>query len=225
MHLTCKSATLCLVVWPRSYQVSTVAAKAVLTGRIISRGLTMNRIFLLTALLGMILLAVGCGETVAHQQGQTITLEKVEYAAAFQSALDAVRQSFPIEKQDLQSGQIISRPVVYSSNEPSERLSTGLSGARQELRSKAQLNLSKRPDGCAVEVRVDVERRDTRDYQVYEGILAAEDLRMRTPAERRDLAGPDQGEVWTFVRRDRAAEELIISAIRERLGLLEPSSP
>ena len=183
----------------------------------------MNRIFLLTALLGATLLAVGCGETVAHQPGQTITLEKVEYAAAFQSALDAVRQSFPIEKSDLQSGQIISRPVVYSSDESAERLSTGLSGARLELRRKAELNLSKRPDGCVVQVRVDIERRDTQDYQVSEGLLAAEDLRMRTPAERRDLAGPDQGEVWTFVRRDRAAEDLIISAIKERLGLLEPT--
>ena len=185
----------------------------------------MNRIVLLPALLATTLLAVGCAETVTRRPGQVITLEKVEYAAAFQAGLDAMRQSFTIERQDLQSGQIISRPVAYSADEPSERLSTGLSGARQELRSKAELNLSKRPDGCVVQVRVDIERRDTQDYQVYEGILAAEDLRMRTPAERRDLAGPEQGEVWTFVRRDRAAEELIISAIKERLGLLEPSSP
>jgi len=179
---------------------------------------------LLTALLGTILLADGCKGTTARRSGQLVTLEQAEYTAAFQASLDAMLENFPIEKQDLQTGQIVSRAVVYSSDEPNERLSTGLSGARQELRRKAELNLSKRPDGCAVEVRVDIERRDTQDYQVYEGILATEDLRMRTPAERRDIAGPDQREVWTFLRRDRAAEELIIRAIRERLGLLEPSS-
>jgi len=64
---------------------------------------------------------------------------------------------------------------------------------------------------------VDIERRDTQDYQMYEGMLAVEDLRMRTPAERRDTAGPDRGEGWTFIRRDLQTEELIIRGLREHL--------
>lgn len=185
----------------------------------------MKKTFLIPVLLSVILLAVGCAESVARRPGQFVTLERAGYAPAFQAALDATRETFPIAQQDPQTGQIISRPVVYSTDESTERLSTGLSGTREELRRKAFINLSERPDGVAVEVRVDVERRDTQDYQVYEGILATEDLRMRTPAERRDTAGIDQREVWTFIRRDRTAEELIIRRLRERLASLEPSSP
>ncbi|MCK4851393.1 MAG: hypothetical protein KAT11_08580, partial [Phycisphaerae bacterium] len=99
----------------------------------------------------------------------------------------------------------------------SGRISTGLTGAKAELRRRAWLRLSQGPEAVAAEVRVDIERRDTQDYQMYEGILAAEDLRMRTPAERRDTAGPDRREVWTFIRRDLQTEELIIRALRGHL--------
>ena len=184
-----------------------------------------KKILLLTALVGTIALAGGCNGTTARRAGQVVSLEEAEYTAAFEASLDAMRENFAIEKQDRQSGKIIGRPVIYSSEKGGDRLSTKLTGARQELRRKAELNLSQRPGGCAVEVRVDIERRDTRDYEIHEGILANEDLRMRTPAERRDTVGIDQREVWTYIGRDREAEELIIRGIRERLGLLEPSVP
>ena len=179
---------------------------------------------LLTVLVATILLAGGCNGTTARRAGQVVSLDQAEYAGAFRASLDAMRENFVIESQDLQSGRIIGRPVVYSSEKGGDRLPTRLTGARQELRRKASLNLSKRSEGIAVEVRVDIERRDTRDYQIHEGILATEDLRMRTPAERRDTAGIEQREVWTHIGRDRAAEELIIRGIRERLGLTDPTS-
>ena len=179
--------------------------------------------FLIPILLSLLLLAVGCSETTARRPGQAITLEQVQYAAAFDASLNAMRESFPIEMRDLQTGRIMSRPVAYSGDEPSAGISTGLSGSTSELRRRAYINLSEHAEGSSIDVRVDIERQDTQDYQVYEGIMAAEDLRMRTPAERRDMASHQQREVWTFIRRDRAAEEQIIRRINQHLGLLTPS--
>ena len=179
---------------------------------------------LLVSLAGAaVILAGGCNGTAAPQAGQVVQLQDVKYAAAFEAALDTMREHFAIEKADRQSGEILARPSLYTGDEPSERLSTGLSKAKPEMRRMASLQLASRPEGLAVEVLVNIERRDTQDYQVYEGILANEDLRMRTPAERRDTAGPDQRDVWTFVRRDRQMEELLLRRMHERLGLLSPS--
>ena len=183
----------------------------------------MKKTFLLPILLSTILLTPGCSDTSSRRAGQIVTLQQTQYATAFEASLDAMRDNFPIESQDLQAGRIVSRPVVYSADEPSERISIGLSSSTQELRRRAYIDISEHPEGCTVEVRVDIERRDTQDYQVYEGLMAAEDLRMRTPAERRDLASHEQREVWTFIRRDRAAEEKIIRQINQRLGSLAPS--
>lgn len=183
----------------------------------------MNRLFLIPILLSLILLAVGCDGSTARRPGQTITLEQVQYASAFDAGLDAMRETFPIEMRDRQTGRIISRPVAYSGDESSAGISTGLTGSSPELRRRAYINLSEHAEGCSLEIRVDIERRDTQDYQVYEGVMAAEDLRMRTPAERRDMATQEQREVWTFIRRDRAAEEQIIRKINQRLGLINPS--
>ncbi len=189
----------------------------------ISRGLDMTKRSLNRALPGaflmllLLLAAAGCAQTAAGPRGQVIQLGAVEYAAAFEAGLGAMREQFAIEKQDEQGGEIIGRPTVYSSDEPSGRISTGLTGAKVQLRRKAWLRLSRGPQALAAEVRVDIERRDTQDYQMYEGILAAEDLRMRTPAERRDTAGPDRREVWTFIRRDLQTEEILIRGLRERL--------
>jgi hypothetical protein len=183
----------------------------------------MTKTFPIIALLNAALLAVGCNGTTAHRPGQTISLEQVQYAAAFDAGLDAMRESFPIQMRDRQTGQIISHPVAFSADEPSTGISTGLSGSTPELRRRAYINLSEHPEDCSLEIRVDVERRDTQEYQAYEGIMAAEDLRMRTPAERRDMASQQQREVWTFIRRDRTAEEQIILRVNQRLGLLAPS--
>ena len=189
----------------------------------ISKGLDMTKRSLNRALPGaflmllLLLAAAGCAQTPAGPRGQVIQLGAVEYAAAFEAGLAAMREQFAIEKQDEQGGEIIGRPTVYSSDEPSGRISTGLTGAKVQLRRKAWLRLSRGPEAVAAEVRVDIERRDTQDYQMYEGILAAEDLRMRTPAERRDTAGPDRREVWTFIRRDLQTEEILIRGLRERL--------
>ena len=184
----------------------------------------MTRTLLLTFLLATILFSVGCNDTAAvRRPGQVITLAQAEYSVVFDAALDAMRDSFPIEMRDRETGRIVSLPVVYSDDEPSAGISTGLSGSTQELRRLAYINISEHPEACSVEVRVDIERRDTQDYQVYEGLMAAEDLRMRTPAERRDLARSEQRDVWTFIRRDRAAEEQIIRRINQRLGLITPS--
>lgn len=152
-----------------------------------------------------------------------VSLQQVKYDSAFDAGLDAIREIFPIESQDRQTGRIVSRPLAYSADEPSNAIDTGLSSSNPELRRRAYLTVSEHPDACSLDVRVDIERRDTQDYQVYEGIMAAEDLRMRTPAERRDMATNEQREVWTFIRRDRLAEEQIIRRINQRLGLLTPS--
>lgn len=180
----------------------------------ISRGLDMRKKFLMLVLL---LAASGCTETVVRPRGQVIQLGTVEYATAFEAGLDTMREQFTIEKQDLQSGEIFARPVVYSSDDPSERLGTSITGAKVQLRKKAWLRLNRSPEAVWAEVRVDIERRDTQSYQMYEGTLASEDLRTRTPAERRDTAGPDRREVWTFIRRDLQTEEILIRALRERM--------
>ena len=182
----------------------------------------MIRSMLLTTLAGaMVILSTGCNGKEALKPGQVVQLQNVEYAAVFEGGLDAMREHFAIEKADRQGGEILARPALYTADEPSERFSTGLTQAKPEMRRMAWLHVSSRPDGPAVEVRVEIQRRDTPDYQVYEGVLASEDLRLRTPAERRDTAGPDQRDVWTFVRRDGQMEELLLRRIQERLGLLK----
>lgn len=168
----------------------------------------------------LLLLAVaGCTPTTERPRGQVVQLGAVEYAAAFEAGLAAMREQFAIEKQDSQSGEIFAKPVVYSSDDPSERLSTSLTGAKVQLRRKAWLRLNRSPAAVLAEVRVDIERRDTENYQMYEGTLASEDLRMRTPAERREVGamGTEQREVWTFIRRDLRTEEILIRALREHI--------
>ena len=165
----------------------------------------------------ILLAATGCAETMVRPRGQVFELGKVDYAAAFEAGLGTIREQFVIEDQDIHSGQITARPKVYSSDEPSTRISLGLSGGSTVLRQTCWLRIRERDEGVTAEVRIDVERRDTHEYQVNEAIEASEDLRMRTPAERRDTVGPDQREVWTFIRRDLRSEELIIQGLRERL--------
>ena len=163
----------------------------------------------------LLLPVAGCFQTTARPRGQVVQLGAMEYSAAFDAGLAAMREQFAIEKQDAQSGEIFAQPVLYYSKDPSERLSTSLTGAKVQLRRKAWLRLNQSPGTVSVEVRVDIERRDTQSYQMYEGALATEDLRMRTPAERRDIAGTERQEVWTFIRRDLPAEEILIRALKE----------
>lgn len=179
----------------------------------------MNRKTLVLGLILAMSLIVwgGCAEPIARPAGQVAGLGEANYEAAFEAGLASMREHFAIEKQDVHSGEIYARPTAYDGDEPSERISTGLSGSKVPLRRRAWLKVDNRAEGLAVEVRVDIERRDTQDYQMYEGILAAEDLRMRTPAERRDTAGPERHDVWTFIRRDKDTEEAIIRGMRERL--------
>ena len=173
--------------------------------------------YLILIMFLVLLSANGCAQTTVRPRGQVFELGQVEYAAAFEAGVETMREQFAIEAQDIHSGQITARPTVYSSDEPSERITIGLSGGPTVLRQTCWLRLSKRDEGVAAEVRTDIERRDTHEYQVYEGLAESEDLRMRTPAERRDTVGPDQREVWTFIRRDLKSEELIIRGLRERL--------
>jgi len=168
-------------------------------------------------LLLILVSAGGCAETTAWPRGQVVELEDVQYEAAFAAGVAAMRDQFPIARQDVQSGEIVGRPTAYSGDAPSGKICTGLTRTKIQLRRSAWLRLSPAPNGVTAEVRVNIERRDTQDYEAYEEILAAEDLRMRTPAERRDTAGMDQRDVWTFIRRDLEAEELIIRGISERL--------
>lgn len=184
----------------------------------------MNKNILLVSFAGaMVILAVGCNSKEARSSGQVVQLQGVAYGPAFEAGLDAMREHFAIEKADRASGQIVAKPALYSGDEPSARLSIGLSKTKPEMRRMAFLQVSNRPEGLAVEVRVDIERLDTQDYQIHEGIQATEDLRMRTPAERRDTAGPDQRDVWHLVRRDQQMEELLLRRMRERLAPLKPA--
>ena len=177
----------------------------------------MNTKILFGLALGTCVMVAGCAETVVQQRGRVVQLGGAQYSAAFAAGLGAMRDEFVIEKQDELTGEIIGRPAVYTGDEPSERISTELSGRKAEMRRKAWLRLSSGSDGLTAEVRVDIERRDTEDYQINEDIRAAEDLRIRTPAERRDTARLDQREVWTFIRRDMEAEEVLIRGLTERL--------
>ncbi len=177
----------------------------------------MNTRILFGLALGTCLMAGGCAETTARPRGQVVELADAEYDAAFAAGVAAMRDQFPIARQDAQSGEIVGLPAAYSGDAPSGKISVGLTRTKIQLRRSCWLRLSRGPEGVTAEVRVNIERRDTQDYEAYEGIRAAEDLRMRTPAERRDTAGIDQREVWTFIRRDLEAEELIIHGLRERL--------
>lgn len=185
----------------------------------------MTRTFISTALLtATAICAAGCaGQTAARQPGQVIYLQETEYARAFEAGLEAVQEYFAIEKQDRDTGEILAKPILFSSAGPGERLSAGLTGAKDALRRRALVLVMKRELGSAIDVRVNIERQDTEDYRIYEGIQASEDLRMRTPAELMVTADPEQREVWTFLRRDYQLEEQIIRGIKERLGLLQPT--
>jgi len=167
----------------------------------------------------LVLLAVaGCAQTTTTRpRGQMVHLGAVEYAVAFEAGLDAMREQFTIEKQDEHSGDILAQPVVYSSDDPTERLSTNITGAKVQLRRKAWLRVNRGPEAISAEVRVDIERKDTANYQMYEATLEDEDLRMRTPAERRDVVGTQQREMWTFIRRDLRTEEILIRALKEHM--------
>ena len=181
---------------------------------------------LIVLLAGVVICAVGCtGQTEARKPGQVIYLDKVEYSEAFAASVQSVREQFVIAKEDPGAGEILSRPAHYTSGEPSGRFNTGLTGATDQLRHRASVLVMERTEGLAVDVRVDIERRDTDDYRVFEGIQASQDLRMRTPAEQRAVAGSEQREVWSFVRRDNQSEEQLIRGIKERLGLLQAGGP
>lgn len=185
----------------------------------------MARMIPLVALLtAVVICAVGCtGQTEARKPGQVIYLENVEYSEAFQASVQAVREQFVIASEDPSAGEILSQPAPFTSSEPSGRFNTGLTGSTDQLRHRASVLVMGRTEGLAVDVRVDVERRDTEDYRVFEGVQATEDLRMRTPAEQRAVTGSEQREVWSFVRRDNQSEEQLIRSIKEHLGLLQPA--
>ena len=116
---------------------------------------------------------------------------------------------------------ITSRPVEFDSAEDAPRRGVGLS-SRPRLRRVAEIRIQETPEGLKVFAKVLVQEQATRAYQMLAQESAGGDDPGQTAIDRDAATTADQNAVWRTLRRDKAAEHDLLSAVLERTGGDQP---
>jgi hypothetical protein len=149
-------------------------------------------------------------------------LREVDPGATFQAADDALAElGYRVDRRDPPAGVLTTFPVKGTvQDEAAAR--RGRLGTPRPTRRVAQVRIEGRTGEVAVYCKVAVQEQTTEAYRLREYDLRTSDSPAETPIEREAATTKAQNTVWRTVRRDKAEERRILTAIIERAGGATP---
>lgn len=131
-----------------------------------------------------------------------------------------INLDFVIARRDLTEGIVESQPfegkLAHEAAEP-------VDGAGR-MRRVAHVRLEDSAAGIRVFCKVAVQVQSTQSYRLLSGERAGDDGPARTPIDRDAATTGEQNALWQTVRRDKATEHVLLTAILRALGS-ETDSP
>ena len=138
--------------------------------------------------------------------------------AVFRVADDVlVSMGYPVVQREPLEGVLVSRVEMRSAGaqEPDSR---GASRAQGRHRRVVEVRVTSTAEFVKVFCKVAIEAQATRAHLIYSDARRGDDLPGQTAIDRDAATTTEQNTVWAIVRRDKAAERAILSAIVERTG-------
>lgn len=176
--------------------------------------------WLTTTALGVVACAfVGCASPSASSAGYSLRQVPDRTASAVFEAADAAlgQLGYVIKQRDPTAGVLRTRPVLTDEvgrRDPSgPRLSS-----QNDKRKVTEVRVEPQPGAVKLFCRVLIQEQTTQVHRMlatdYRGTEGVGD----TAIDRDAATTPEQNTVWETIRRNRAEERAILSAILERLG-------
>ncbi len=179
---------------------------------------------MLFALAAPALVQVGCTQGLATSAFQSRTIPEAETAELFEQGAVVMRREFGRVLLDRERLIIIAAPHRYTETRDSGTAS-GLVGVPSTMRRSATMRIRKRGAAAVAELRVEIEREDTRRRVAFRQESRLTDAPSHTPIESDAATTERQNTVWTLVRRDRTLERGLLNELREwAASLVEPAS-
>ena len=144
--------------------------------------------------------------------------EAVNQPAVFAATATAlVDLGYVLERQDEGAGILTTRPILDSPEDHRERRPGRLSsvGATRRI---AEVRLAQTAETISIYCRVIVQEQTTQAHRFLAGDYQGLDTPTTTAIERDAATTRQQNTVWRTIRRDKAAERRILSAVDERLN-------
>ena len=169
----------------------------------------MNRSLVGVAILGLSVLAGGCGGSVPAVARD---LGTVDYPSAFATARDVLSQYFTLDQENADLGLLTSLPKPI--HQPPDRLLTTPGRGRE----KARLRLVRDGQNVAAYLTIFVERQQGAPARRFETSRENySSVPNQTPAETGAADTPEQNEAWTLDRYDTTLAHTILRDLYDRL--------
>lgn len=168
-------------------------------------------VFPIIALLSIL---TGCTEGLTARSFQSRMIPSVEPAELFEQGALIMRREFRRVTLNRDSLTIVAQPRRYTGTRDSGTAS-GLVGVPSTMRRTATMRVRKRGSTTVAELRIDIEREDTRRRLVFHQESRLSDSPSYTPIQRDAATTEGQNAVWTLVRRDRPLERALLNELRD----------
>ena len=177
------------------------------------------------ALVACALMLAGCGQTVKHDPLGQITVTSDRKLEAMKIAEDVLaRMHFAIEKADLESGYIRTRPLPGAQffefwRTDSIGADNYLQANLHTIRRTVELDISQRGREMHINCEVQVQRLSLPEHEITGSAGAYELFSRSRPSLQRLQLHPEQrrGMVWIDLGRDELLETEILTQIQERI--------
>lgn len=169
----------------------------------------------------LVLMVAGCSQEATRpggSPGTTATIDNVSVDAVLPAAEKALRRHcYEIAAVNYARSTVVTVPLEYTAQETVASVSDVFAPSRHTFRKTATVRVDpSAPNGAAVSVRVDVQRRDTKAMQAFAYQRQGDDRPNNTPAFAAG-ANREQTEVWTDIRREYSEEQILLDDIRAAL--------
>ncbi len=182
----------------------------------------------IVVLMMLLFVEAGCTQGLAARPFQSRMIPSVEPAELFEQGAVVMRREFGRVTLDRERLAIIAEPRRYADARDSGTAS-GLIGVPSTMRRSATMHIRKRGATIVAELRIDIEREDTRRRIGYQQESRLTDAPSHTPIQRDAATTERQNTVWTLVRRDRKLERDLLNELRDWATSLaenaEPTTP
>lgn len=167
---------------------------------------------------GLVLGVVGCGDApLALEPMQQRVVEAPNTQALMAEALVVLRRDFGRAQIDSAAQTITTAPVEFSTQRDSGT-TRDLYGGRSSMRRIATFQAGRRGDAIVARVRVDIERRETRQNlrstMDYHGPFS-DTPGENTPITQDAATSASQNSTWVKTRRDSTMERQILTELTE----------
>lgn len=144
-------------------------------------------------------------------------LPSVERRTVFDIAERTLEEfGYTVEERNPTAGTLTTQPVMLRDGEDRAKTSGRLSSAGR-LRKVAEIRVANGADGVTVYCHVSVQQQVTQAQRLFAQSYGA-DTPKDTPIDRDAATTAAQNSVWQTIRRDRAAENAILTAIQTGAG-------